>query len=151
MRLVLSFAVISIVAIAVMGGLSMAVIGRLVERRERDMLQETAAVIATQSLPYFSPILDQRRLQHLAETSALMGDVRVWILDRSRRVWADSARMSDYELVWAFPAFGDLDLGSAAVLLLMERSRLSALEQWREEMYRPVRPGVPRARNAREA
>ena len=135
-RLVLSFAVISIVAIAVMGGLSMAVIGRLVERRERDMLQETAAVIATQSLPYFSPILDQRRLQHLAETSALMGDVRVWILDRSRRVWADSARMSDYELVWAFPAFGDLDLGSAAVLLLMERSRLSALEQWREEMYR---------------
>ena len=50
-RLVLSFAVISIVAIAVMGGLSMAVIGRLVERRERDMLQETAAVIATQSLP----------------------------------------------------------------------------------------------------
>ena len=114
----------------------MAVIGRLVERRERDMLRETAAVIATQSLPYFTPIVDQRRLQHLAETSALMGDMRVWILDRFRRVRADSARISDYELVWAFPAFGDLDLGSAAVLLLMERSRLSALDLWREEVYR---------------
>ena len=62
----------------------MAVIGKLVERRERDMLRETAAVIATQSLPYISPIVDERRLQHLAETAALMGDVRVWILDRSR-------------------------------------------------------------------
>ncbi len=136
-RLVLSFAVISIVAIAVMGGLSMAVIGRLVERRERDMLRETAAVIATQSLPYFTPtpILNQRRLQHLAETSALMGDVRVWILDRSRRVLADSGRVSDYELVWAFPSFGDLGIGSA-MLVLLERPRLSAMERWREEVYR---------------
>ena len=129
-RLVLSFAVISIVAIAVMGVLSMAVIGRLVERRERDMLRETAAVIATQSLRYFTPIVDQRRLQHLAESSALMGDVRVWILDRSRRVLADSGRMSDYELFWAF---GDLGIGSAVLVL---RSRLSAMDRWREEVYR---------------
>ncbi len=113
----------------------MAVIGKLVERRERDMLRETAAVIATQSLPYISPIVDERRLQHLAETAALMGDVRVWILDRSRRVRADSARMSDYELVWAFPSFGDLGIGSA-MLVLLERSRLSAMERWREEVYR---------------
>lgn len=108
----------------------MAVIGRLVERRERDMLRETAAVIATQSLRYFTPIIDQRRLQHLAESSALMGDVRVWILDRSRRVLADSGRMNDYELVWAF---GDLGIGSAMLVL---RSRLSAMDRWREEVYR---------------
>ena len=131
-RLVFSFAVISIVAIAVMGSLSMAVIGRLVERRERDMLRETAAVIATQSLPSFTPIVDQRRLQHLAESSALMGDVRVWILDRSRRVLADSGRMSDYELVWAF---GDLGTGSV-MLMLLERSRRSAMDRWGEDVYR---------------
>ena len=116
----------------------MAVIGRLVERRERDMLRETAAVIATQSLPYFTPIVDRRRLQHLAETSALMGDVRVWILDRSRRVLADSGGMNGYQLVWAFPSFGDLGLGSA-MLVLLEKSRVTSLERWREELYRQFR------------
>lgn len=113
----------------------MAVIGRLVERRERDMLSETAAAIAAQSLPYFAPIVDQRRLQQLAKTSALMGDVRVWILDRSRRVLADSGRMNEYELVWAFPSFGDPGLGAAAMVMLREGSASLAMK-WREEMYR---------------
>lgn len=112
----------------------MAVIDRLVERRQRDVLSATAAAIAAQSLPYFTPIVDQRRLQQLAKTSALMGDVRVWILDRTRRVLADSGRMNEYELVWAFPSFGDPRFGSTAMLMLRERS--AALARWREDMYR---------------
>ena len=132
-RLVFSFAVISIVAIAVMGGLSMAVIGRLVERRERDMLRENAAVIAAQSLPYLTRIVDQRRLQYLAETSALMGDVRIWILDRNRNVVADSGRMSGYQFVWAFP-LGDRRSGAATMLLIPAGSR-ERFERWRAEMY----------------
>ena len=113
----------------------MAVIDRLVERRQRDVLSATAAAIAAQSLPYFTPIVDQRRLQQLAKTSALMGDVRVWILDRTQRVLADSGRMNEYELVWAFPSFGDPRFGSAAMLMLRERSAALA-RQWREDMYR---------------
>lgn len=113
----------------------MAVIDRLVERRQRDVLSATAAAIAAQSLPYFTPIVDQRRLQQLAKTSALMGDVRVWILDRTQRVLADSGRMNEYELVWAFPSFSDPRFGSAAMLMLRERSAALA-RQWREDMYR---------------
>lgn len=114
----------------------MAVIDRLVERRERDMLSATAAAIAAQSLPYFTPIVDQRRLQQLAKTSALMGDVRVWILDRAQHVLADSGRMDEYELVWAFPSFGVPGFGSAALLMLRESSAALAMQKWREEMYR---------------
>ncbi len=134
-RLVLSFAVISIVSIAVMGSLSMAVIERLVDRRERDMLRENAAVIATQSKSYFFPLPNTMRLQHIAETSALMGDMRVWILDPNMKIIADSGRGNDSQFIWAFPSLGNQGL-SAAMLIMPGRSRFYGFDRFRDEMYR---------------
>ena len=108
-RLVLSFILIAMVAIGIVGGFSGALLKHFVERRETAYLQSNASTVARQALALMVPLLRPLSLLELAQTSAFMSDSRIRIMDRAHRVLADSGPQdgSDHEwvrVVATFPA-----------------------------------------------
>ena len=108
-RLVLSFILIAMVAIGIVGGFSGALLKHFVERRETAYLQSNASTVARQALSLMVPLLRPLSLLELAQTSAFMSDSRIRIMDRAHRVLADSGPQdgSDHEwvrVVATFPA-----------------------------------------------
>ena len=91
-RLVLSFILIAMVAIGIVGGFSGALLKHFVERRETAYLQSNASTVARQALSLMVPLLRPLSLLELAQTSAFMSDSRIRIMDRAHRVLADSGR-----------------------------------------------------------
>ena len=108
-RLVLSFILIAMVAIGIVGGFSGALLRHFVERRETAYLQSNASTVARQARSLMVPVVRPLSLLELAQTSAFMSDSRIRILDRTNRVLADSGPQdgSDHEwvrVVATFPA-----------------------------------------------
>jgi signal transduction histidine kinase len=108
-RLVLSFILIAMVAIGIVGGFSGALLKHFVERRETAYLQSNASTVAQQARSLMVPVVRPLSLLELAQTSAFMSDSRIRIMDRSHRVLADSGPQdgSDHEwvrVVATFPA-----------------------------------------------
>ena len=108
-RLVLSFILIAMVAIGIVGGFSGALLRHFVERRETAYLQSNASTVARQAHSLMVPVVRPLSLLELAQTSAFMSDSRIRILDRTNRVLADSGPQdgSDHEwvrVVATFPA-----------------------------------------------
>ena len=108
-RLVLSFILIAMVAIGIVGGFSGALLKHFVERREAAYLQSNASTVARQARSLMVPVVRPLSLLELAQTSAFMSDSRIRIMDRAHRVLADSGPQdgSDHEwvrVVATFPA-----------------------------------------------
>ena len=108
-RLVLSFILIAMVAIGIVGGFSGALLKHFVERREAAYLQSNASTVARQARSLMVPVVRPLSLLELAQTSAFMSDSRIRIMDSARRVLADSGPQdgSDHEwvrVVATFPA-----------------------------------------------
>ncbi len=106
-RLVLSFILIAMVAIGIVGGFSGALLKHFVERRETAYLQSNASTVARQALALMVPLLRPLSLLELAQTSAFMSDSRIRIMDRAHRVLADSGPQdgSDHEWVRVVATF----------------------------------------------
>ena len=106
-RLVLSFILIAMVAIGIVGGFSGALLKHFVERRETAYLQSNASTVARQAHSLMVPMLRPLSLLELAQTSAFMSDSRIRIMDRSHRVLADSGPQdgSDHEWVRVVATF----------------------------------------------
>jgi signal transduction histidine kinase len=103
-RLVLSYTVLTLCTVGLVGVLALALLKHYVIQQETKTLTATAEAVARQSLPLIWPVVQQRELQELAQTSSFLGNARVRILDRERRVLADSS-LEDLgdALVWILP------------------------------------------------
>lgn len=99
-RLVLSFILIALVAIGIVGGFSGALLKHFVERRERAYLQSNAATVALRARSLMVPVARPLSLGDLVRTAAFITDSRIRILDRERRVLVDSGPQDDSDHVW---------------------------------------------------
>ena len=105
-RLVGSFILIVVVAIGIVGAVSVVLFGHFVERRETAYLQSNAAAVARQAWPLLVPVVQPATLGHLVRSSAFMSDSRIRILDPEHRVIADSESADGPDRVWIRLAMG---------------------------------------------
>ena len=99
-RLVLSFILIALVAIGIVGGVSGVLIKHFVERRESAYLESNASTVAQRALSLMIPVVRPLSLGDLARTAAFISDSRIRILDREQRVLADSGPRDGSDSVW---------------------------------------------------
>lgn len=99
-RLVLSFILIALVAIGIVGGFSGALLKHFVERRESAYLQSNASTIAQRARALMVPVARPLSLGDLVRTSAFVTDSRIRILDRERRVLVDSGPRDGSDNGW---------------------------------------------------
>jgi len=91
-RLILSYALLTVVTVGMMLGLSATLLRQSVDQQERDSLQANADAIAQQAVPLMWPAPQPRALQQLARASAFLGNVRVRIVTEDQTVLADSGQ-----------------------------------------------------------
>ncbi|MGB0384326.1 MAG: sensor histidine kinase [Ardenticatenaceae bacterium] len=89
-RLVASYIGLTLLTVALVGVLSLWLIGYYVTQQEERSLMANAEAIANQASLFMGPITDQMMLEKVAHTSAFLGNARVRILDADQGVLADS-------------------------------------------------------------
>ncbi|MBN2389375.1 MAG: HAMP domain-containing histidine kinase [Anaerolineae bacterium] len=100
-RLVLSTTLLTLLTVGVMGGLSLSLVKRYVDRQEIEHLTQNAEAVARQAAPLMTPTISEEALSELAQTSAFLSNARVKILDPESHVLADSVADVDGSLgVW---------------------------------------------------
>ena len=103
-RLILSYVLLTLLTVGLVGGLALAFVQRRVQRQERAQLRENAEAVARQAESLIWPVPQLGELQELAETAAFVGDVRVRIWDAEHRLLADSGLDEAGEAVlWVLP------------------------------------------------
>ena len=113
-RLVLSFILIALVAIGIVGGVSGVLIKHFVERRESAYLESNASTVAQRALSLMVPVVRPLPLGDLARTAAFISDSRIRILDREQRVVADSGPPHGTDNVWV-RVVATINVGDAVV------------------------------------
>jgi signal transduction histidine kinase len=104
-RLVLSYMLLALLAVGLVGALGLFLIRREVTEQEDEHLTANAEAVAREAVTLVWPVLQRGRLTELARTSSFLGDVRVRILDSQRRVLADSRPHAEGEdFVWILPS-----------------------------------------------
>lgn len=100
-RLVLSYVLITLLTVSLVGLLTLSLIRHHVRQREMDHLSANAQTIARQALPFMQPQIERADLHELAQTASFFTNARVRILDDDRRVLADSGLGGDLDaFVW---------------------------------------------------
>lgn len=120
-RLVFSYVFLVLLILSLVGAMILQLVQDYVEQQEREYLTANAQAVARQAHALMWPLIQQRELQNLSQTSAFLGKARVRILDSHERVLADS---------WS-PA------GEGGVVLVLPRS-----QRWIESMLQ-VPSGSP--------
>ena len=133
-RLVLSFILIALIAIGIVGGFSGALLKHVVERRESAYLQSNASTVAQRALSMMVPVMRPLSLLELVHTSAFMSDSRIRILDRDQRVLADSGPQDGSDHVWVrlvatFTAGGSTVRETLLVPVYADPSRRASLRR----------------------
>jgi signal transduction histidine kinase len=88
---------LTLLTVSLVGVLALSLIKRYVSQQEVEHLTVSAEAVARQAMPLMWPVVQDRELQELAQTSALLGNARVRILDGHRRVLADSGPGTEAE------------------------------------------------------
>ena len=94
-RLVLSYVLLTLLTVGVVGVLALSLVKRYVGQQEVEQLTANAEAVARQATPLMRPVVRQRELQELAQTSAFLGKARVRILDDHNQVLADSGSSTE--------------------------------------------------------
>jgi signal transduction histidine kinase len=104
-RLVLSYVLLTVLTVNVVGALATSLVRRQVKRQEAAHLQANAEAVARQALDLIWPAAREDELQELVQTAAFLSSARVRILDKERRVLADSGSHAEGEAVlWIVPS-----------------------------------------------
>jgi signal transduction histidine kinase len=104
-RLAASYAALILLSVSLMGALALLVVGRHVQRQEREFLAANAAAVAVQAGRFLEPQVRRIALEELAFTSAFLGDARVRILGKDGTVIADSGDPgAPDEFLWVIPS-----------------------------------------------
>lgn len=100
-RLVLSYVLLTVLTISVVGGLALAFIQRNLSERESELLRANAEAVARQAALLFTRGGDRADLQTLADTAAFLSNAQVRILDRDGDELVDSGpRGAADRLMW---------------------------------------------------
>jgi len=94
-RLVLSYVLLTLLTVGVVGVLALSLVKRYVGQQEVEHLTANAQAVARQAMALMRPVVRQGELQELAQTSAFLGNARVRILDDHRQVLADSGSSTE--------------------------------------------------------
>ena len=106
-RLVLSYMVLVLLTLAVVGAIVLQLVEDYVAGQEREYLTANAEAVALQAGSLMWPRMQHRELQDLAQTSAFLGNARVRIADARHRTLADSESDADQAgVVWIVPTHG---------------------------------------------
>ncbi len=90
-RLVVSYVVLALLTVSVMGLTAMSLVERYVEHQARAELSQNAEAMARRLVPQIVPEVQRDALRELVKTSSFLGDARVRILDAQGSVLADSS------------------------------------------------------------
>ncbi len=96
-RLVFSYVFLTLLTVGVVGVLALSLVRRYVGEQEVEYLTANAEAVARQATPLLWPVVRQRELNELAQTSAFLGNARVRILDDRRQIVADSSSSNEGE------------------------------------------------------
>lgn len=103
-RLVLSYALLAVLTVSVVGALALGLIRSNLAQRETELLTMNARAIARQAARSIQPASDLYRLQQLADMAAFLGNVQVRILDAGGNLLVDSGpRGAADRLMWIAP------------------------------------------------
>ncbi len=106
-RLVLSYSILTLLTVCIVGLVALSLIGRYTRQQEMDYLKSNAEAIAHQARPFFRSGPHPLALSELARTSAFLGHIRVKVLDQQRQVLVDTGPHETIEeFVW-IPAITD--------------------------------------------
>lgn len=89
-RLVLSYVLLTLLTVSMVGVLALSLFRQYVGQQETENLTANAEAVARRAFPLMWPLVQQRGLRELAETSSFLGNVRVRVRDADRRVLVDS-------------------------------------------------------------
>lgn len=98
-RLVLSYVILTLITISVVGVLTLEIIEQHALRQERENLQSNARGLAQQALPLMWPVVRGDELSKLAETASFLGHLQVRILDAHEDLIVDSGDPRDGSLL----------------------------------------------------
>jgi signal transduction histidine kinase len=149
-RLVLSYVLLTLLTVGVVGVLALSLVKRYVGQQEMEHLTANAEAVARQATPLMRPVVRQRELHELARMSAFLGNARVRILDDRRQILADSSSSIEgeslmgillpHELVIEVPGLPSQPLimtfphGTDLIPLLGWEEYLSDLERFLDDM-----------------
>ncbi|BCX02207.1 MAG: hypothetical protein KatS3mg053_0145 [Candidatus Roseilinea sp.] len=103
-RLVLSYALLAVFTVSVVGALALGLIRSNLAQRETELLTMNAQAVARQAARAIQPISNRYRLQQLADMAAFLGNVQVRILDATGNVIVDSGPHGAADrLMWITP------------------------------------------------
>jgi signal transduction histidine kinase len=103
-RLILSYVLLALLTVSLVGVLGLSLLQQYISQQEREHLTANAETVARQAAPLMWPVLRQRELQDLAQTSSFLGNARVRILAMDQRVLADySPSTQGDDFVWILP------------------------------------------------
>jgi signal transduction histidine kinase len=103
-RLVVSYVLITLFTVTILGIVAYTLVKQRVQQQETTVLQSNAEAVARQALPLIRPVLQRYELQMLAETAAVLGNVRVRVLDIDRSVLVDSGPPTRIDqFIWILP------------------------------------------------
>ncbi len=103
-RLVLSYALLAVLTVSVVGALALGLIRSNLAQRETELLTMNAQAVARQAARSIQPVSDLYRLQQLADMAAFLGNVQVRILDAGGNLLVDSGpRGAADRLMWIAP------------------------------------------------
>jgi signal transduction histidine kinase len=127
-RLAASYAMLILLSVTLMGAFALLVVGRHVERQEREYLAANAAAVALQAERFLVPQVRRIALEELAYTSAFLGDARVRILGPDGALIADSGDPgAPDEFLWVIPSgLAEIDTrrrGTAPFILSLPAGR----------------------------
>ncbi|MCO6451507.1 MAG: HAMP domain-containing histidine kinase [Caldilineales bacterium] len=104
-RLVLSYVLLTILTVSIVGVLGLSLLQDAIQRQELAAMQTNADAIASQAEELMWPVVRRDELQNLAGAASFLGYNQVRILDRQRKVIADSnLNPAQDSLVWLFPS-----------------------------------------------
>jgi signal transduction histidine kinase len=100
-RLVLSYVLLTLLVVSIVGVLALSLLERTIARREQAYLTSNAEAVARQAWPLLWPVVAQSELQELARTASFLGNARVQILDGNTHVLAEAQpSVEGDEFVW---------------------------------------------------
>jgi signal transduction histidine kinase len=137
-RLVLSYVLLVLLTLGVVGAVILRLVKDHGERREQELLTTNAEAVARQAQGLIWPVVRQAELQELADTSSFLGDAQVKILDAHDQVLADSLRSDDQAKVWIMIPFGGHvtlpgELSEAFFVEQPRRGRVVIPASWEEQ------------------
>jgi len=98
-RLVLSYVILALITISVVGVLTLEIIDRHARQQERENLRNNARGVSQQATPLIWPIVQRDELSQLVETASFLGHLQVRILDTHQKPIVDSGDPRDSNLL----------------------------------------------------